>query len=87
MDAGQDMSEHLSAHALLSRHEYPEILLGRGVPSPSVTQSVVTEVFARGPNLAPGLAELHEVHMDPLLEPAMVPLDGTPSLKHFNGTT
>ena len=38
-------------------------------------------------DLALGLAELHEVHMGPLLKLVQVPLDGIPSLRCVNHTT
>ena len=38
-------------------------------------------------DLALGPAELHEVHISPLLKLAKVPLDGTPSLQHVDPTT
>ena len=38
-------------------------------------------------DLALGLVEPHEVHMDSLLELVHVPLDGMPSLRHVNHTT
>ena len=70
-------------------HQYPQVLLCRAVLKPFISQSVLILEVAptHVHDLALGLVEPHEVHMDPLLELVQMPLNGTLSLRRVNCTT
>ncbi|KAK4821221.1 hypothetical protein QYF61_015789 [Mycteria americana] len=68
---------------------YPQVLFHRGVLHPFIPQSVLIVGIAltQVQDLGLGLAEHHEVHMGPLLQPVKGPLDGIPSLQCIDCTT
>ncbi|KAK4815543.1 hypothetical protein QYF61_003235 [Mycteria americana] len=79
----------LLAHVQLFTHQYPQVLLCRAALNPFIPQPVLILGVAptQVQDLALGLVEPPEVHMDPLLELVQVPLDGIPSLRSVNHTT
>ena len=78
----------LPAHVQLFIHQYPQALLSRAALNPFILQPVLIPGVASThvQDLALGLVEPHEVHMDPLLELGQVPLHGIPPLRHVDRT-
>ena len=75
----------LLAHVQLPIHQYPQC---RAVLNPFIPQLVlaVRVALTQVQDLALGFVEPHEVHLDPLLKPALVPLDDILSLWCINCT-
>ena len=78
----------LNSHAELLINQHPQVLL-RAALHPFSTQPGFELGMAptRVQDLALGLVELQEVRMGPPLQPAQVPLDGSPSLQPVDRTT
>ena len=70
------------AHVQLAIHQYPQVFLNRAVLYLLVPQLVFIAGIAmiQVPDHAFGFVEPYEVHLDPLLKPVYIPLDGTSSL-------
>ncbi|KAK4815356.1 hypothetical protein QYF61_001344 [Mycteria americana] len=79
----------LQAHVQLFIHQYSKVLLCRAALNPFIPHPVLIPGVAltQVKDLALGLVEPHEVHMDPLLELVQVPLNGILSLRRVNRTT
>jgi len=94
-DAAQDevgflcCKRTLLAHVQLFIHWYPQVLVGRAALNPFIPQPVLTLglTSTHAQDLALGLVETHEVHMDPLLQLVQVPLEGILSFWCVNCTT
>ena len=94
-DAAQDVvgfrgcEGTLLAHIQLAIHQYSQILFSRAVLNPYLSQFVlvVWVAMTQVQDLTLGFAELHEVHLGPLLKPVWVSLDGISHLGHVNSTT
>ena len=78
----------LPAHVQLFIHQYPQVLLHRAALSLFIPQPVliVGVALTQVQDLVLDLVEPHDVHMDPLLEFAQVPLNGTPCLRCISCT-
>ena len=76
------VSAHCWAHVEFFINWHLQILLLRAALKSFFTQpvSVLGIVLTQVQDLALGIAELHEVGMDPPPKPVQVPLDGLPSL-------
>jgi len=74
---------------VMSIHQSLQVLLDKAVLNPFIPQPVLIAGVAptHMQDLSLGLVELHQVHMDLLLKPVLVPLDGIPSLQCINCTT
>jgi len=94
-DTAQGMVAFLGCERTLPRHiellvnQHPQVLLFRAALNPFTAQPVFVLVIAptQVQDLAFGLAELHEVLTSLPLKPVQVPLDGIPSLQHFDPIT
>jgi len=94
LDAAQDTVGFLGCKCTLLAHVelhviQHQVFLLRAAFSPFCSQTVFVLGFALAhvQDLALGVVELDEVHIDPPRQPVQVPLDGIPSLQRVNRTT
>lgn len=75
----------MSAHIQFFIHQYLQVLVWKTVLNQLIIQSELTMVIALTyvEDLALGLAELHDVHMQPILKT----FNAIPSVLHINCTT
>ncbi|RMC15740.1 hypothetical protein DUI87_07944 [Hirundo rustica rustica] len=70
----------LLAHIKLLMNQQPQVILLRVAFNHNHTQLAFGIVLTQAQNFALGLVELHNVHMDPVLQLLKIPLDGISSM-------